>query len=105
MQRAEVLLSHAEPVWPLSSKSAGVLALADGALTLGIVVVGRASWILMAIALTVWIVCGWSIYFRSAPRESAVARLGVVLLASAAIAALAVLSGLYLLVLGPSWIL
>jgi hypothetical protein len=59
----------------------------------------------MAIALILWIVCGWSIYFRSARPESAVARLGAVLLASAGIAALAVLSGLYLLVLGPSWIL
>jgi hypothetical protein len=105
MQAAEALPSRAQPVWALSSKSAGVVALADGALTLGIVVVGRASWMLLAIALTVWIICGWSIYFRSAPRESGVARLGVVLLVTAGIAALAVLSEVYLLVLGPSWIL
>jgi hypothetical protein len=53
----------------------------------------------------VWIVCGWSVYFRFAPSDSVVARLGVVLLASAGLIAIAVLSGLYLLALGPSWIL
>jgi hypothetical protein len=105
MQAAEALPSRAQPVWALSSKAAGVIALIDGLLTLGVVAVGRASWMLMATALIVWIVCGWSIYFRYAPRDSLVAKLGVVLLASASIAAIAVLSGLYLLVLGPSWIL
>jgi hypothetical protein len=59
----------------------------------------------MGIALIVWIMCGWSIYFRPPPAQRLVAVLGTLLLVSAGIAALAVLSGLYLLVLGPSWIL
>ena len=105
MQAAEALSSQGQPVWALSSPAAGVIALVDGAVALAAVATGRASWILMGIAVIVWIMCGWSIYFRPAPRQPALAVLGTVLLVSAGIAALTVLSGLYLLVLGPSWIL
>lgn len=77
----------------------------DGAATLVAVMLGRPPWMLMGVALIVWIMCGWSIYFRPAPRQPAVALLGAVLLVSAGCAAVAVLTGLYLLVLGPSWIL
>lgn len=106
MRAAEAYVpGRAQPVWALSPRRAGVIALVDGAVALTAVALGRASWILMGIALIVWIMCGWSIYFRPEPRPHVVAALGTVLLVSAGIAALAVLSGLYLLVLGPSWIL
>jgi len=106
MRAAEAYVSsRAQPVWGLSPHAAGIIALVDGIITLALVAFGRASWILMGIALIVWILCGWSIYFRPQPGQRVVAALGTVLLVSAGIAALAVLSGLYLLVLGPSWIL
>ena len=106
MRAAEAYVSsRAQPVWALSPRTAGVIALIDGVIALTAVAFGRASWMLMGIALIVWIMCGWSIYFPPPPSQRAVAVLGAVLLVSAAIAALAVLSGLYLLVLGPSWIL
>ena len=106
MRSAEAYVpSRPQPVWALSPRAAGVIALVDGLVALGAVAVGRASWIVMGLALIVWTLCGWSIYFRPQPSQRAVAVLGTVLLVSAGIAALAVLSGLYLLVLGPSWIL
>jgi hypothetical protein len=105
MHAAEALSRRAQPVWAVSSRAAGVVALADGVITLAAVAFGRSSWILMGIALVVWIMCGWSIYFQPRPTHPAVALLGTALLISAGIAALVVLSGLYLLVLGPSWIL
>jgi len=105
MQAAETLSTRVQPVWTLSSPAAGAIALADGVMTLTAVALSRASWILMGIALIVWIICGWSIYFRPRPEQPVVALLGSVLLASAGVVALGVLSALYLLVLGPSWIL
>ena len=106
MRAAEAYVSsRAQPVWALSPRAAGVIALVDGIVTLAAVALGSGSWILMGIALIVWIMCGWSIYFRPQPSQRVVAVLGTLLLVSAGIAALAVLSGLYLLVLGPSWIL
>jgi hypothetical protein len=97
--------SRAQPVWALSPRTAGVIALVDGIITLIAVALGSDSWILMGIALIVWIMCGWSIYFRPQPAQRVVAMLGTLLLVSAGIAALAVLFRLYLLLLGPSWIL
>jgi hypothetical protein len=106
MRAAEVYVpSRAEPAWALSPQAAGVIALIDGIVTLAAVAFGADSWILMGIAVIVWIMCGWSIYFRPQPSQRVVALLGTLLLVSAGIAALTVLSGLYLLVLGPSWIL
>lgn len=106
MQAAEAYLpSRPQPVWSLPSRAAGVIALLDGVIVLAVVALGSPSWIFMGIGLFVWIICGWSIYFRPRPGQPLIAALGTVLLVSAGIAALTVLSGLYLLVLGPSWIL
>jgi hypothetical protein len=89
----------------LSPQSLGAIALAAGVAALTAAIAGSASWILLAAALAVWSICGWALYFRSRPSRQVVATLGTVLLLSAAIAALVALSGLYLLALGPSWIL
>lgn len=83
----------------------GAIALVDGIFALTVVALGSSSWILLGIAVVVWILCGWAIYFRPRPRQPLIAALGSVLLWSAALVALAVLSGVYLLALGPSWIL
>ncbi len=93
--------SHSSiPAWTL-----GAVGLAAGLMALIAVLTGSPSWMLLGCAVVVWATCGWAIYFRPRPRQHLVAALGSLLLASAALAALAVLSGLYLLALGPSWIL
>jgi hypothetical protein len=74
-------------------------------LALTVVVLGSSSWMILGTLLAVWIACGWAIYFRPRPRQPLIAALGSVLLWSAALVALAVLTGVYLLALGPSWIL
>ncbi len=94
-----------EPPRGLSPRALGVIGLGSGLTALTIVVMGSSSWILLGTALVVWILCGWAIFFRPRPRHALVEALGLVLLLSAAVAALAVLSGVYLLALGPSWIL
>ena len=83
----------------------GSFGLVSGAIALASVVAGSTSWMILGVALVIWILAGWAIYFGSRPLPPAMAALGSLLLVSAAAAALAVLSGLYLLVLGPSWIL
>lgn len=88
-----------------SPRMLGAIALVDGIFALTVVALGSSSWILLGIAVVVWILCGWAIYFRPRPRQPLIAALGSVLLWSAALVALAVLSGVYLLALGPSWIL
>lgn len=88
-----------------SPRTLGIIALVDGIFALALVVSGSSSWILLGTLLVVWIVCGWAIYFRPRPRQPLIAALGSVMLWSAALAALTVLAGVYLLALGPSWIL
>lgn len=88
------------PPWALGS-----LGLAAGAIALAAVLLGSPPAILLGVAAVVWILSGWAIYFRHAPRHPGMVALGSLLLFSAAAAALVVLSGLYLLFLGPSWIL
>jgi len=90
---------------PLPQWVLGTLGLVSGVIALTSVVVESASWMKLGAALVIWILSGWAIYFGGRPRQSPMARLGALLLISAAAAALAVLSGVYLRVLGPSWIL
>ena len=89
----------------MSQRKLGTVALAAGVVALTAVIAGVSSWILLGAALSVWSFCGWAIYFRPRPRQRAAILLGFALLASAITAALAVISALYLLALGPSWIL
>ena len=89
----------------LSPQSLGAISFAAGVVALAAAVAGSASWILLGAALAVWSICGWAMFFRARPNQRTVAILGSVLLLSAAIAALVAISGLYLLALGPSWIL
>ena len=89
----------------LSPRALGITALIAGVVAFGAVAIGSSSWILLGAALTVWSLCGWAIYFRPNPGTRLRAALGTVMFLSAAVAALLTLSGLYLLALGPSWIL
>jgi len=88
-----------------SPRTLGATAFAAGLIALSVSASGSPSWILLGAALAVWSFCGWAIYFRRRSLDRVSATLGSVLLLSAAAAALVVLSGLYLLALGPSWIL
>lgn len=83
----------------------GAVGLGTGVLALLVVVLGASSWMLLGTALLLWILSGWALYFLPKPHQPVVAALGSFLLFSAALAATAVLLGLYLVVLGPSWIL
>ena len=102
---AEAQFPWAESAVGISQRKLATIALVAGLVALTTVIAGSSSWILLGAALSVWSFCGWAIYFRPQPRQRAAAVLGSVLLVSAITAALAVLSGLYLLALGPSWIL
>jgi hypothetical protein len=89
----------------LSPRSLGAIGLVSGLIGLAAVVLGFPSWMLLGTALVVWILSGWALFFRPGPDQPLVAAFGSFLVLSAAAAALAVLVGLYLLALGPSWIL
>lgn len=95
----------AAPARTLSPRALGAIGLGDGLIALTIVALGSSSWMLLGAALVVWVLCGWAIFFRPRSRQPLINALGSILLLTAAVAALAVLSGLYLLALGPSWIL
>lgn len=105
MKAAETQFSLTTHRAGLSQQALGRIALAAGVIALIAAATDKASWILLGAALAIWSVCGWAIYFRPRPRHPVAATLGSVLLISGVIAALAALSGIYLLALGPSWIL
>ena len=106
MRDAETQLSfHVASRRALPHWAPGSFGLMSGLIALAAVILESASWMVLGVALVIWILSGWAIYFGSRPLQPPIAALGSLLLISAAAAALAVLSGLYLLVLGPSWIL
>lgn len=105
MIAAEAQVPLTESPIGLSQRKLATIALAAGVVAFTAVVAGSSSWILLGAALSVWSACGWAMYFRPRPRHPVAAVLGYVLLASTLSAAFAVLSALYLLALGPSWIL
>ena len=89
----------------LSPEALGVAGLASGVLALGAVILGFPSWMLLGATLVVWALSGWALFFQPNPRPRLVSALGAFLVLSAALTAFAVLAGLYLRALGPSWIL
>jgi len=89
----------------VSPQVLGSIGLAAGLIAMALVILGASSWMLLGIALVVWILAGWALFFLPKPRQPVVAALGSFLLLSAAAAAVAVLLGLYLVMLGPSWVL
>ena len=105
MKEAEIEVPLVVSPARLSPTTLGTTALAAGLVALTAVLAGASSWMILGAALAVWSVCGWAIYFRPHTPDRITAVLGAVLLLSAATATLVVLSGLYLLALGPSWIL
>lgn len=105
MKQAEIEVPLVVSPARLSPRTLGTVALAAGLVALTAVLAGSTSWMIPGAALAVWSLSGWAIYFRSAAPDRVTAALGAVLLLSAAAATLVVLSGLYLLALGPSWIL
>jgi hypothetical protein len=89
----------------VSPEALGAAGLASGVIALGAVILGFSSWMLLGTTLVVWVLCGWALFFQPNPRPWLVSALGAFLVLSAAVTALAVLAGLYLRALGPSWIL
>jgi hypothetical protein len=89
----------------MSPRALGFIGLAAGSIALAGVILGASSWMLLGTALVLWILAGWALFFLPKPRQPIVAALGSFLLLSAAVTALAVLAKLYLVALGPSWVL
>ncbi|HEU4747018.1 MAG TPA: hypothetical protein VFS56_00855 [Gemmatimonadaceae bacterium] len=102
-EAANTLSVHEDSREGLPQWAPGLLGLAAGLVALIAVVMGSQSWMLLGSAVVVWTLSGWAIYVGPRPRQREMAILGSLLLLSAAAAALVVLSGLYLRILGPSW--
>jgi hypothetical protein len=94
-----------EQLRSLSPRALGAAGLLSGFIALAAVVLGFPSWMLLGTTLVVWVLSGWALFFQPDPRAPLVSALGAFLVLSAVAMALAVLGGLYLRALGPSWIL
>lgn len=88
----------------VSPRALGATGLGAGLIALATVVLGSTSWMLLGTAHVAWILSGWALFVGPNPRRPVVAALGSFLLLSATVAAFAVLVGVYLAALGPSWV-
>lgn len=94
-----------ERLHTFSPRALGTIGFVSGLIALGAVILGVPSWMLLGTTLVVWILSGWALFFQARPSIPLVSALGAFLVASALATAIAVLLGLFLLALGPSWIL
>lgn len=94
-----------ERLHTFSPRALGTIGLVSGLIALGAVILGFPSWMLLGTTLVVWVLSGWALFFQPNPRPPLVSALGAFLVLTAGAAAFAVLAGLYMRVLGPSWIL
>jgi len=100
-----VFSSLAEEARRYSPGSLAAVGLGSGALALGAALIGIRSWIVPGAAFVLWIFSGCALFFRTKPTSRLVSISALFLLLSGTLVALAVLVGLYLLALGPSWVL
>ncbi len=77
----------------------------SGAIALAAALLGVRSWIVPAAAFALWLFSGCALFFRARPTSRLVSIAALFLLMSGIVVALAVIVGLYLLALGPSWVL
>jgi len=82
-----------------------LLGIGSGLVALAAVLLGAGSWILLGSMFVIWCYAGWAIFFGERARIApAMLAAEYVLVASGLIVALGVLTGLYLIALGPSWV-
>ena len=91
--------------WAPSPRFLGGVSLASGGVALALVLSGFGSAILLGATMIPWILCGRAIHLDPERTSARDRLLAGALMWSAAAAALAVVAKLYLLALGPSWIL
>jgi hypothetical protein len=66
---------------------------------------GVGSWIVLGLAFVVWCLSGWRLFFAGSQDNRAVRVLGYIFLSTGLLVAAAIVVKLYLVVLGPPWIL
>jgi hypothetical protein len=88
---------------PISPPALGTIGLLSGLVGLAAFRLGRGSWLVPAIAFVVWSLSGWRLFFADSRNNRTIRVLGYVFLATALMAAAAVLIKLYLVALGPAW--
>lgn len=88
-----------------SKRAVGITSIVSGLTALIATLTGRASWILLGACYVAWCYSGWGLYFAGRSFSGRLRMLEYVLVATGVAAALAVASALYLLALGPSWLL
>lgn len=91
--------------WTASPGFLGALSLGTGAAALAVVLSNFGSSIVLGALMVPWILCGRGLFVDPGNTSRANQLIGNVLFWSAAATALVVLSELYMLALGPSWIL
>jgi hypothetical protein len=93
----------AEEARRFSPRSLAAVGLGSGALAFGAALIGIRSWIVPGAAFVLWLFSGCGLFFRTKPTSRLVSISVFFLVLSGTLVALAVLVGLYLLALGPSW--
>jgi hypothetical protein len=90
---------------PLSRRALGAVGLGSGLLGLVAVEVGAGSWIVLGTAFVAWSFAGWQLFFADSRNHQTVRILGKIFLSTGLLVAAAILLKIYLIALGPAWVL
>jgi hypothetical protein len=89
----------------ISPRALGAMGLGSGLIGLLAVGLGIGSWMVLGAAFVVWCVSGWRLFFANSGDDRRVRLLGYVFLSTALLVGAAIVLKLYLVALGPAWIL
>lgn len=89
----------------MSPQALGVVGLGSGLSGLVAVWVGMGSWMVLGAAFVIWCFSGWRLFFADSSNERVVRVLGYVFLSTGLLVVAGIVLKLYLVALGPPWIL
>jgi hypothetical protein len=88
-----------------SLRTARIAALVSGLTALVATLTGTASWTLFGVCYVAWCYSGWVLYFAGRASSGKLRMLELLMAATGLIAAFGIAAHVYLLALGPAWIL
>lgn len=89
----------------ISPWALGAAGLGSGLFALVAVRLGVGSWMVLGSAFVIWCLSGWRFYFADSPSQRNVRILGYIFLSTGLLVGAAILAKIYLVALGPPWIL
>jgi hypothetical protein len=89
----------------MSRRALGAVGLGSGLIGLVAVRLGVGSWMVLGTAFVAWSFSGWQLFFADSGNHRAMRILGKIFLSTGLLVAAAILLKIYLMALGPAWVL